>query len=108
MSNEQNVENNIDRAIEKDLPKATEAETPPPTLKCTKQWSEYQKRWVYIPQDPAYFRSMYYKYKYNKTCDICGTVITTKLSKHFKTGKCRLVQVALTKMIKEIENERDD
>ena len=43
MSNERNVENQIDRAIEKDLPKATEAETPPPTLKCTKNMERVSK-----------------------------------------------------------------
>ena len=65
------------------------------TEKCIKVWSENTQKWRYIPKDPAYFKTTYfYKYLGEKACAICGTMITTQMSKHVKSKRCLLVRKA--------------
>ena len=69
------------------------------TEKCIKVWSENTQKWRYIPKDPAYFKTKYYKYLGEKTCAICGSMINTQMSKHVKSKRCLLVKKALENQI---------
>jgi hypothetical protein len=65
-------------------------------------WSEKSNKWRYIPKDPAYFRNKYYEYVGEKTCTICGTVITTQMCRHTRSKRCQLVRQGINNTIEQM------
>jgi hypothetical protein len=74
------------------------------TERCIKIWSEKGNKWRYIPKDPAYFRNKYYEYRGDKTCAICGTVITTQMCRHTRSKRCQLVRQGINNTIEQMED----
>jgi uncharacterized protein YijF (DUF1287 family) len=73
------------------------------TEHCIKVWSEYSKKWRYIPKDPAYFRLKYYEYVGPKTCPVCGSVVQTQMCRHQRSQRCKLFNQGLTKAVEQQE-----
>jgi hypothetical protein len=73
------------------------------TEHCIKVWSEYSKKWRYIPKDPSYFRLTYYEYLGPKTCPVCGSVVQTQMCRHQRSQRCQLFKQGLTKAVEQQE-----
>jgi hypothetical protein len=73
------------------------------TEKSIKIWSENNKKWRYVPKDPAYFRNKYYEYVRPKPCNICGCIINTQMLRHYRSKKCQLVRAGITNAVVNIE-----
>ena len=60
-----------------------------------KIWSDNLGRYFYRSKDSDYYNNYFHKTKGDRTCDICGKVVTCQLYAHKKSKSCQKVKAQL-------------